>query len=104
MKAVGNELTVIDAVVLLQPVLSDVYVNVEVPALNPVTNPASVTEAIAGLLLIHVPPVEGIKVVVLPTFIVLFPVMLTVGKGFITTDIAVRVALIQPVTVFLASA
>jgi len=42
-----------------------VKVNVALPALNPVTNPASVTDATAGLLLDHVPPEVG-KIVVVP--------------------------------------
>ena len=60
--------TDIDEVVALQPVIELVKVNVAVPADNPVTTPAFVTEANDGLLLIQVPPVVGDKVIVLPTF------------------------------------
>jgi uncharacterized protein (DUF362 family) len=56
-----------------------VNVNVTVPPLTPVTTPPLVTVATAVLLLDHVPPVEGLKVVVEPTHIVLAPVILTVG-------------------------
>jgi uncharacterized protein (DUF362 family) len=56
-----------------------VNVNVAVPPFTPVTTPPLVTVAIAVLLLTHVPPVVGLKVVVDPSHIVLAPVMLTVG-------------------------
>lgn len=62
-----------------QPVPESVKVKVAEPAVTPVTTPASVTVATAGLLLIQVPPVEGDKVVVAPTQIVLAPVILTAG-------------------------
>jgi len=62
-----------------QPVPESVKVKVADPAVTPVTTPASVTVATAGLLLIQVPPVEGDKVVVAPTQIVLAPVILTAG-------------------------
>lgn len=54
-----------------------------VPAVKPVTTPALVTEATAGLLLTQVPPVAGDKVVVNPAQIVLEPVILTAGVAFI---------------------
>ena len=41
--------------------------NVTFPAATPVTNPASVTVAFVASLLVHVPPVVGDKVIVLPT-------------------------------------
>ena len=63
----------------IQPVPELVKVKVAIPAVTPVTTPASVTVATAGLLLIQVPPVEGDKVVVAPTQIVLAPVILTAG-------------------------
>ena len=40
--------------------------NVTFPAATPVTNPASVTVAFVASLLVHVPPVVGDKVIVLP--------------------------------------
>ena len=42
-------------------------VNVTFPAETPVTNPASVTVALVGSLLIQVPPVVGDNVIVFPT-------------------------------------
>lgn len=60
-----------------------VKVKVAVPAVKPVTTPALVTEATAGLLLTQVPPVAGDKVVVNPAQIVLEPVILTAGVAFI---------------------
>ena len=55
------------------------------PAETPVTTPEFVTVATAGALLDQVPPVDGDKVVVLPTQILLAPVMLTVGVGLTVT-------------------
>ena len=49
------------------------------PAEAPVTIPALVTVATAGLLLTHVPPVVGDKVVVKFTHIEEVPVILTIG-------------------------
>lgn len=89
---VGGALIVIDDVVLLQPVPESVNVNVTVPADTPVTNPAFVTVAMALLLLTHVPPVEGVKVMVAPTHKVVSGA-LTVGC---CTEIKL-VVLIQPV-------
>jgi hypothetical protein len=43
-----------------------VNINVAVPADNPVTKPAFVTDAIPGLVLLHVPPVVGLNCVVRP--------------------------------------
>ena len=62
-----------------------VKVNVTDPTLTPVTTPALVTVAIAGLLLTHVPPVVGESVVVDPSQIEFEPVILTVGLGFTVT-------------------
>ena len=41
-------------------------VKVTLPAATPVTNPASVTVALVGSLLVQLPPVVGDKVIVLP--------------------------------------
>ena len=54
-------------VVLLQPVVPSVKVKVTLPAETPVTTPALVTVAMAGLLLTHVPPAAGVTLVVKPT-------------------------------------
>ena len=70
---------------LLQLVVDEVNVNVADPAATPVTTPAEVTVATAGLLLTQVPPVVGDKVVVAPMQIELLPVMLTDGKGLTVT-------------------
>ena len=65
--AVGKALTVTGEVVLLQPVEVWVKVKVTLPAETPVTSPALVTVALVRSLLVHVPPVVGDKVIVLPT-------------------------------------
>ena len=76
----GSAFTVIEAVVLLQVVVVFVNVKVEVPANNPVTTPALVTEAIVGLLLIQVPPDVGDNVMVLPTQTGPVPEIIGVGR------------------------
>jgi hypothetical protein len=58
---------------------------VTVPPLRPVTNPALVTDAIVGSLLVQVPPVVGDKVVVWPAQMVLEPVILTTGNAVTVT-------------------
>jgi hypothetical protein len=74
-----------------------VKVKVAVPPLTPVTTPALVTVATAALLLVHVPPVVGLKAVVEPTHTVLAPVILTLGFTF-TVNGAVATEL-QPLLV-----
>lgn len=69
---VGNE---------VQPVAVRVKENVAVPADTPVTTPALSTVATAGLLLAHVPPEAGDKVVVPPAQIVLTPAIFTKGNA-----------------------
>lgn len=64
-----------------QPVAVFVNVKVADPAVIPVTTPAFVTVAIDVLLLTHVPPLVGERVVVEPTQIAEAPVILTVGFG-----------------------
>jgi hypothetical protein len=76
-------------VVLLHPVVEIVNLKVVVPAITPVTAPALVTVAIAGLLLIQVPPVVGDNVLVNPLHIDAGEV--TIGKGLTT---AVKVLLV----------
>ena len=51
----------------LQPVIVFVKVKFTVPEDNPLTIPELVTVATALLLLLHVPPVPGDNVIVLPT-------------------------------------
>ena len=58
---------VTEEVAFEQPVVPSVKVNVTVPAKIPVTNPALVTVAFEGSLLIQVPPEVGFKIIVLPT-------------------------------------
>jgi len=79
----------------IQPV--DVCVNVKLtdPADIPVTSPALVTVATAGLLLAHVPPVVGERVVVNPSQIVEGPVNDTTGGIF--TVIGAVLSETQPV-------
>jgi hypothetical protein len=76
----GNAFTVTDDVVALQPVAVIAKVKVALPAATPVTTPALVTVALVASLLIHVPPVVGDNVIVLPTHTEAPAV--TVGKGF----------------------
>lgn len=53
----------------------EVNVNVAVPTIIPVTIPALLTDATAGLLLAHVPPLVGLNVVVVAGHIEELPVM-----------------------------
>jgi hypothetical protein len=64
---VGNEFTVISLDVFEHPVAVSVKVKVTVPTAIPVTTPSSVTVANKLSLLDHVPPVEGVSVMVDPT-------------------------------------
>ena len=69
-------------------------VNVTLPAATPVTNPALVTVALVGSLLVQEPPVVGDSVIVLPTQT--DDPALTTGKELTVTD---EVVLLQPVEV-----
>ena len=91
---VGSALTVTDEVVLLHPVVPSVNVNVTLPADTPVITPALVTVAMAVLLLVHVPPLVGDSVAVLPTHTDAGAV--TVGFALTVTD---EVVLLHPVDV-----
>ena len=77
----------VTAVVVAEQFGAAVAVNVKVaiPAETPVTTPALVTVATAGVLLTQVPPVVGDKVVVKPAQMVLAPVILTAGKAVTVT-------------------
>lgn len=55
---------------------------VELPCETPVTKPALVMVATAGLVEIQVPPVDGVKVVVVPIQIRADPVMTGSGLPF----------------------
>jgi hypothetical protein len=68
-----------------QPVVVLLKKNVAVPLDMPVTTPALLTVATNVLLLLHVPPVVGDKVVVPPTHIDELPIILTVGNELIVT-------------------
>src|SRR5439155_2648611 len=83
-----------DLVVLLHPVVPSVNVNVTLPADTPVITPALVTVAMAVLLLVHVPPLVGDSVAVLPTHTDAGAV--TVGSALTVTD---KVVLLHPVVV-----
>lgn len=85
MLTTGNGLTVTGSVGTDSQPLLLVNVKVAEPAPIPVTTPALVTVATAGLLLAQVPPVVGDKLVVAPAQIVLRPVMLTTGVLFTVT-------------------
>ena len=84
-----------ELVVLLQPVEVCVNVNVTEPGATPVTTPPFVTVAKLLLLLTHVPPVVGDKVIVDPTQTDDAP--LTIGKAFTVTGFVVA---LQPVEVW----
>jgi len=91
----GRAFTVTLEVVLLQPVAVSVKVNVTLPAVNAVINPALVMVAIAGLLLAHVPPAPGLAVMAEPMHNVADGV-LTTGRAF---TVILVVVLLQPVAV-----
>jgi hypothetical protein len=74
-----------------------VNVNVTLPAATPVTTPPLVTVANAVLLLVHVPPVVGVSVIVLPAHIDETGA-LTTGSG-LTVTFVFPAALAQPFTV-----
>lgn len=79
----GFALTVTVAVLFdTHPVAVFVKEKVAVPVDKPVTTPALFTEAMVGLLLVQVPPVTGLKEVVLPSHIELGPVIFAGGIGF----------------------
>jgi hypothetical protein len=85
MDTVGLAITVTVGVGTEAQPLELVKVNVTVPAATPVTIPALVTVALAVLLLVHVPPVVGDKVVVPPTHTEVLPVIDAVGLGLTVT-------------------
>ena len=86
-------MTVTDEVVALHPEVDDVNVNVAEPTETPVIRPALLTEAIAELLLAHVPPVVGDNIAVLPTHNV--NGAFTIGNG-VTFTVPVAVITPQP--------
>ena len=95
---VGAELTVTSPAeaLLEQPVTPSVNVIFAVPATTPVTKPALVIVATAELLLVHVPPVDGSKLIVLPSHTVLLVTTVIIGAEL--TVISPAVALLeQPV-------
>lgn len=77
--------------------LSLVYLNEATPFVSPVTVPFAVTVATDGLLLTHVPPLEGNNVVEAPAQIILSPLIPTVG--FMATAIDCVAAEMHPVDV-----
>lgn len=84
----GNAFTVTAGVGAEEhPVAVLVKVKVTDPAETPMTTPPLVTVATALLLLAQVPPEVGESVVVLPTQILLAPVMLTIGAAFTVTGL-----------------
>ena len=58
-----------------------VNIKVEVPAVKPVTKPPFVTDATAGFVLVHVPPVLGDRVVVLPIHTLAALVIIASGQN-----------------------
>lgn len=90
---VGTGLTNTSKVSDLQVVEVSVKTNLPVPADTPVTTPPLVTVAIAGNTETHVPPVDGIRVVVEPIQTAEVPLIATVGGGLTVTALVV---LVQP--------
>jgi len=98
----GNGFTVTDEVVALQEL---VLVNVKLtePELTRVTTPPAVTVATDGLVLTHVPPVVGVKVI-LPLIQTDVLETVTTGKGLTVTEevvalqelVLVKVKLTEP--------
>lgn len=80
-----------------QPLEFWVKVKVAMPFDNPVTNPLLSTLATTGLLDVQTPPVEGVKVVVVPIHKLLLPVIVAVG--LVDTVTTAEGLLIQPVDV-----
>ena len=73
--------------VLLQPLTVTVYATTADPALIPLTIPAALTDAKAGLALLQIPDAVAFdSMVVEPTHILVVPVILSMtGSGFTTT-------------------
>ena len=88
-------MTFTEEVTALQPVVELVKLKSTLPVETPVTIPALVTVAILLLLLDHVPPVVGDKVIVLPTQT--DDPALTTGKALTVTA---EVVALQPVVLF----
>jgi hypothetical protein len=82
-------------VTALQPVVELIKLKFTLPVETPVTTPALVTVALLLLLLVHVPPVVGDKVIVLPTQTV--GPALTTGKALTVTA---EVVALHPVVLF----
>ena len=90
---VGSASTVNDTV-LLQPVAVFVKVSVTAPAETPVTTPSFVTVALPVLLLLQVPPVDGVTLAVAP-------IQTEVAPPKVGSALTVKaLVLLQPVTVF----
>lgn len=80
-KTLGRLYTVIPGVLReVQPVLAWIKLKVDMPPVNPDTTPLLVTVAIDGLLLTHVPPLEGASRDVLPAHIADAPAIATAGR------------------------
>ncbi len=80
-----------------QPLEVCVNVKVAMPLDKPVTKPELSTPATAGLLDVHMPPLDGVRFVVVPIHRLLLPVIETVG--LVETVTAVEGLLTQPVEV-----
>ena len=87
---IGNGFTVIvpEEILLEHPVIASVNTTVVVPAEIPVTNPVLSIVAIAELLLVHVPPVDGVRLRVLPSHTTPPEGTVIIGEGSITTGSA----------------
>lgn len=82
---VGVGVTVTFNVSDLHEVTASVNTNLPVPGETPVTRPPPVTVAMAGNDAAHVPPVDGINVVVEPIQTAGVPLMAADGFGFTVT-------------------
>jgi hypothetical protein len=83
--AIGFGLTTIGILDAEEQPALDVNIKVAIPFTKPVTRPLLFTEATVLLLLCQEPPEVGFNCEVLPTQILLFPVIDTVGIGLIVT-------------------
>ena len=88
---------VTDVVVLLQLVVVFKKVKVALPVATPVTTPELVTVAIELLLLVHVPPIVGDNVIVLPTQTE--APALTTGSALMDTALVVALQVVEVVSV-----
>jgi hypothetical protein len=90
-------------VVVIRQVVGNVYVMIVVPNAIPVTIPVEVPiVAVAGVLLIHVPPPGSVNVMVAPTHTAVGP-LIGAGKGLIIIATLPLMVLLQLVVALVAT-